>query len=118
MKYFKEIFIIFGMYYLGEGMHRLFELSIPGNLLGMLLLCLALQFHIVQVKQIETVSRFFMNHLPFFFLPAGVGIVTAFALIREVWIELLVLCAISSIFTIAICGKVVQYLLEREGTHE
>lgn len=113
MKLFRETIIILGIYLLGEFISKTLNLPIPGNVLGMLILLLLLIFKIVKVEQIETISNFFLDHLAFFFIPAGVGLISSFDIIKDIGIQLLVVCIITTAITMGITGKIVELLLKK-----
>ena len=82
MKLFREAIIIFGIYLLGVLIADVTRLPIPGNVIGMLILFLLLCFKVIKVEQISTISNFFLDHLAFFFIPAGVGLISSFTVIK------------------------------------
>lgn len=114
MKIFREVIILFGIYYLGEGIKLLTNVPIPGNLIGMLILFLLLCTHVIRLEQISTISDFLLGHMPFFFIPAGVALMTSFALIEDIWLQILVLCLITTFLTMGISGITVQFFMKRK----
>ena len=113
MKLFREIILIFGIYYIGEFLTAFLNLPIPGNLVGMLLLFLLLCCNVVKLKQVSTVSDFLLSHLSFFFIPAGVGLMSNFSLIANAWFPIIIVCAITTIITMGVTGKVVQLIMKK-----
>ncbi|MGG7178568.1 CidA/LrgA family protein [Clostridium paraputrificum] len=110
MKLFREAIIIFGTYLMGELISGLLNLPIPGNILGMLILLILLCTKIIKVEQIETVSNFLLDHLAFFFIPAGVGLMTSVGIIKDTWAKLIIVCIITTIVIIASTGLIVQFV--------
>ena len=51
MKIFREVLVIFGLYYVGELISTTLSLPLPGSLVGMILLFVLLQLHIVELEQ-------------------------------------------------------------------
>ena len=115
MKIFREVLIIFGIYFLGELLSKGLSLPLPGSLVGMLLLFVLLQTHILRLDQISTVSDFLLGHLPFFFIPAGVALMASFSAMEGLWVWLFLICLITTIVTMGCSGKIIQYLMERES---
>ncbi|WP_425458682.1 CidA/LrgA family protein [Clostridium celatum] len=72
MKFFRESILILSIYFAGEIISKLFNLPIPGNIVGMILLFLLLISNIVKLEKVENLSNFFLDHLAFFFIPATV----------------------------------------------
>lgn len=115
MKLFREVLILFGIYYIGEGIAQFTGVPIPGNLIGMILLLMLLCFRIVKLEQISTISDFLLGHMPFFFIPAGVALMSSFALISDTWIQIFVVCLITTFLTMGVSGKCVQNMMRKKG---
>ena len=111
MKIFREVLVIFGLYYVGELISTTLSLPLPGSLVGMILLLL----HIVELEQIATVSDFLLGHLPFFFLPAGVALMASFSAMKGLWIWMLVICLVTTIITMGCSGRIIQHMMERKS---
>lgn len=115
MKLFREVFLIFGIYFIGEGIHTLTSIPLPGSLIGMLLLFVLLLLRIIRLEHISTVTDFLLGHLPFFFIPAGVALMASFSLMQGLWIKMLVICLITTIITMGFSGKIIEYIMERNS---
>lgn len=114
MKLLREAMIIIGIYFFGELLSKSLFKFIPGNIIGMLILLIMLNKKIIKLEAIETVSKFLLEHLAFFFIPAGVGLLTAIELIRGNSIKLVFICIISTVLVMGITGIVVQVLINRK----
>lgn len=113
MKLFREAIIILGVYLLGELISGIFSLPIPGNILGMLILLALLCTKIIKLEQIETVSNFLLDHLAFFFIPAGVGLMSSVGIIKDTWLKLIIVCILTTIIIIGVTGTIVQLIKKR-----
>ena len=113
MKLFREALIIFAIYLLGELLSSLLHLPIPGNILGMVILFILLCTNIVKVDNISNVTRFLLDHLSFFFIPAGVGLMASIGVIKSTWWQLLVVCISTTIIIIGVTGTIVQTLSKK-----
>lgn len=82
LKYLRQLLIILGTYFIGQVIQAVFSLPVPGSVIGLLLLFFALHTGILKVHMIEEVCDFLLNHMAFLFVPAGVGLMTSFGLIR------------------------------------
>ena len=80
----------------------------------MFILLILLLTGIVELEMIEGVSNFLLDHLTFFFVPAGISIMTQFDLIKDTWARFLLVVFISTVLVIAITGIVSQALLKRK----
>lgn len=110
MKLFKEAIIILGIYLLSDFISKFFELPIPGNILGILILLVLLFTKIIKLEKIETISNFFLDHLAFFFIPAGVGLMSSTEIIKDSWLRIIFACVITTIIVIAATGITVQFI--------
>jgi holin-like protein len=113
LKLFREALIIFGIYLLGELLASVIHLPIPGNILGMVILFILLCTKIVKVDNISNVTNFLLNHLSFFFIPSGVGLMTSIGIIKSTWWQLLIVCISTTMIIIAVTGIVVQAISRR-----
>ncbi len=113
MKLFREMILIFGIYYIGEVLATILYLPIPGNLVGMLILFLLLCLKVIKLDQVSAVADFLLNHLSFFFIPAGVGLMTTYMLIADAWFQILILCFLTTVITMGITGKSVQFIMKK-----
>ena len=123
MKLFREALIIFGIYLVGELIVSLTHIPIPGNIIGLLLLLLGLCTKVIKVNQVETVANFFLDHLAFFFLPAGVSLMNSFGIIKASIIQIIIVCIITTAIIIASTGLIVQFIVnllnkDKKGTEE
>jgi holin-like protein len=115
MKIFKESIIIFGIYLISEFLSGFFNLPLPGSILGMVILFVLLCTKIIKLEQVSTVSNFFLDHLAFFFIPAGVGLISAVDVIKDILPQLLIICIVTTIITMAVTGRLVQMLSEKKN---
>ena len=112
MKILRESIIILSIYLIGEIISKALHLPIPGNILGMLILLLLLCTKVIKVAQIESISNFFLDHLAFFFIPAGVGLLTSFNLIKDSLLSILIICVITTALVLVVTGKIVELIIK------
>lgn len=110
MKLLRQLFIILAICLAGEFFHRFLHLPIPGNVLGMILLLICLCKGIIKVEMIEDITKFLLDHLAFFFLPAGVGLIIYFDLLKANWIPIFTICFAITIIVMIVTGRTVQFL--------
>jgi holin-like protein len=108
MKLIRQFAIILIFCFLGELLSRSLHLSIPGNVIGMILLVIFLCTGIIKLEAVEQVSDFLLEHLPFFFVPAGVGLITSASTIKNCWPFLIIIVMVSTIVAMSITGITVQ----------
>ncbi len=76
-------FIIYGIYLVGEFIQHLLHLSIPGNVIGFILMFFLLETGILKEKIIEDASNLLIGYLILFFIPYLVRIITYRSLIKK-----------------------------------
>ena len=105
-----HIIILYAFSLLGTWIKDLFNLSVPGSVVGLLLLFILLISNIIKLEWIELGSRFLISNLVFFFIPATVGVMNYFDLFKGKGILLVVVVLISTILVMASSGLVSQFL--------
>lgn len=115
MKILREMRIIILIAILGEAVHLNFNLPIPGNVLGMVILFICLYFNIIKITMISEISKFLLDYLAFFFVPAGVGILTCLPFLKGKLISVFLIIIISTILVIAVTGWVIQLYIRKVG---
>ncbi|HWQ44146.1 MAG TPA: CidA/LrgA family protein [Methanosarcina barkeri] len=111
----KEFSIILIIYFLGELLQKISGLPIPGNVVGMLILFLGLYTGIIKLKMIGKISDFLLDNLAFFFLPAGVSLITCFSLLEGKWTAILEVSLLSTVITLGVTGLIVEFVKKSLG---
>lgn len=106
----RQCAIIFGCLALGELIVWLTGVKLPSSVIGMLLLTLFLKLKIVRLEWVKGISDFLVDNLGFFFVPAGVALMTCFDLIREEWLPIVVATVISTAIVLVVTGWVHQLI--------
>jgi holin-like protein len=94
----------------GEAVSRIFDLPIPGNVLGMGFLLLGLTTKLVDIKWFEEAAEFLLSNMALFFVPAGVGVMVYSDLIAAEWLPITVATVLSTFVVMAVTGKIAQNL--------
>ncbi|MDY7548093.1 CidA/LrgA family protein [Glaciimonas sp. CA11.2] len=93
---------------LGEGITFALSLPIPGPVVGMLLLFVALVISPGLLERIEKTGTELLGHLSLLFVPAGVGIVVSAATVRGHWLAVIVSVIVSTILTLAVTATAIR----------
>ncbi|MBB3187308.1 CidA/LrgA family protein [Microbacter margulisiae] len=109
------ILILLLFYLAGDLLSLLIGNFIPGSVLGMLLLFVALVLKIVKPVHIHEASRFLLDNMMLFFIPVGVGLMTSYVLIGKYIVAIVVAAAISTILVISVVGWLAQKLEKRHS---
>ncbi|RSD26167.1 CidA/LrgA family protein [Mesobacillus subterraneus] len=92
-----------------------FDLLIPGNVVGMVLLFLLLWSRLVRLEWIEDASDFLVKHLSFFFVSISVGLMTLGGLLAKNGLQLAIILVFSAIIGMAFAGFASHVLIQRKG---
>ncbi|MDQ1275808.1 MAG: holin-like protein [Euryarchaeota archaeon] len=106
----KQFSIILSIYFLGELLQKTFRLPIPGNILGMLILFFGLLAGIIKLEMINRITDFLLDNLAFFFLPAGVSLITCFSVLEGKWAAVLGVSVISTVIILGVTGLTVEFV--------
>lgn len=109
----KQFGIIFGCLLVGELLSMIPGLSIPGSILGMLLLTALLERKVVNPRSIAPICRFLISNMAFFFVPPGVALMLYFDIIAAEWVPITVATVVSIFLVIVVTGRLHQFLHRR-----
>jgi holin-like protein len=110
LKILRQMALLLLIVFIGDILNKVFKIPIPGNILGMILLLIALITGIIKLHQIEDISKFLLDHLSFLFIPAGVGLLAVTGVLKDSWYVLLLIAIITTILVMAVTALVVQFL--------
>lgn len=109
LKIVMQIVLLFAFSYIGSVVQDLFHLSIPGSIIGLILLLICLFFRIIPVSFISRGAGTLLAILPLLFIPAMIGIMNYPSLLSLDGLFLLVVIVLSSIITLIMSGVIGQY---------
>lgn len=92
--------------------------AIPGSVIGMVLLFLALHFNVLKVSQVDEVGSWLTDNMAILFVPAGVGLMTNFDVLAESWLQLIVIMFVTTILMMIFVGKIVQAIMNKDQKSE
>lgn len=99
----------------GEVVARGLALPIPGPVLGMLFLFIALMLRQGPDKELQTTSQNLLQHLSLLFVPAGTGIMVHLHRVADEWLPLLLSLLISTAATLVVTALAMK-LCQRAPT--
>lgn len=115
MKYLKESAVIFGITLVGEVLNRGLSLPIPAGVYGLFLMLILLCSGIIKLKDVETTGDFLLEIMPILFVPAAVGLMESYGVMREILMPLVVICLVSTVAVMVVTGKVTEIILHSAG---
>lgn len=118
----KSIFFIFLFQLVGEVVQKLFQLTVPGPVIGLvllivfLLLCDRIQGRLLKSEfeeQLIKTSESILSYLPLLFVPIGVGVVLHISLLEKELFEVLVLLFVGTLSTIGFTAWLMQKIQKK-----
>ena len=110
-----DLAILLMFQFAGELIRAVTGLPVPGPVIGMVLLLIALLAKLPVPAGIHATSRKFLAYLGLLFVPAGAGVVTRLPMIGAHWLPIVIAVVGSTIITMVITAVVMRGL-ERLGT--
>lgn len=110
----KGLTIIFGFLLLGDIISVIFEIPIPGNVIGMILITIALQRGYIKLEDVKPTADVLIKNLALFFVPPGVGLMLYGGLLKEEFIAIGTSFVFSTFLVMAVVGYTQQKLEEKE----
>ena len=106
---------------IGEVIVRALGLSIPGPVLGMLLLFFGLLMVKVLPQSLSMASNSLLSHLSLLFIPAGVGLVVYLKALGDIWLPVATAVVTGLVVTMVVTAAlmlVVQRMLSKGKADE
>ncbi|MGN1403808.1 MAG: CidA/LrgA family protein [Ruminococcus sp.] len=118
MKWIKQFGIILGISFLGEILEECIPLPIPASIYGIVLLFLGLKFHVIPYASVRETGAFLIEIMPLMFIPAAVGLLESWDVIRPAWLEYIAVTVLSTFVVMIISGRVTQFIIRRRKGEE
>lgn len=120
MKYIRQFCIILFISFLGEILNRVIPLPVPASIYGIIILFLGLLTGIIPLASVKETGKFLVEIMPIMFIPAAVGLMNSWDLIRASWASYIVMTIVTTVAVMVISGHVTQAIIRRgkDGKHE
>lgn len=106
----KALFYIFLFLIVGELLKTAIDIPIPGSILGMVLIFIALKSKLLKLKIVKPASDKLVKYMVLFFVPYGVGLISYLDIIRSHWAVISVAVGLSTLITLYVTAFVQQKL--------
>ena len=117
-----SIFTILSFQLIGEFIQKFTEISIPGPVIGLILLLGVLLIRAKYFKEHHSIennlvdfSQRFLTYLPLLFIPVGVGVVMHLSLLEENLISVISVIVLGTLLTLALTGFIMEKLLKNDN---
>lgn len=104
MKIIKQLFVILVFYVLGEiiafGIKTILpNVFIPGTIIGLALLLVALLIKKIPIDHVDDVGSFLTSNMAFFFIPAAVSVLEYVNILQASFVRIIYIIVISIVFS-------------------
>lgn len=108
------LFYIFLFYYIGELISALINNFLPGSVIGMILLFLALFFKFIKPETVRGASQIIVKNMAIFFVPSAIGLMLYTDILMQSLPLVIVAIGVSTILTIISVAWTQQYFEDRK----
>lgn len=113
MKYLKQFCIILAISFAGELLNAWIPLPIPASIYGIVILFVGLLTGWIPYDSVRETGKFLIEIMPVMFIPAAVGLINSWELIRASWLQYLFVTAFSTVAVMAVAGRVTQAVIRK-----
>ena len=114
MKYLKQFLIILSISFIGEILKYIVPLPIPASIYGMVIMFICLQTKILKLDDVKSVGKFLIEIMPVMFIPAGVGLLTAWGILKPVCVPIILITVITTVVVMIVTGRVTQAVIRMD----
>lgn len=114
MKYIKQFAVILIITFIGEMLNGLIPLPIPASVYGLVLLYICLLTGLIKLSAVEDAGKFLIEIMPIMFIPAGVGLIESWDVLKPICIPFITITIISTIAVMSTSGVVVQWVMRHK----
>ncbi|CAK7024639.1 MAG: hypothetical protein PEPC_01041 [Peptostreptococcus russellii] len=112
MKYLKQFAIVIVITFIGEALNQILPLPIPASIYGLVIMLTALMTKILPVEKVKDVGKMLIQTMPIMFIPAGVGLITAWDKLGPIILPVTVITFISTVVVMVVSGKFTETLIK------
>ena len=98
----------------GNVLAKLIPITIPGSIIGMLLLFLLLSLQIIKEEWVKPGCMLLIRYMALLFIPISVGIIDYYQPIAEQAIPIIVSCTVSTLVTMLIVGGFAHFSYQKK----
>ena len=87
-------------------------MPIPASIYGLMLMLIVLVTGLIKTAQIEDTSDFLLEIMGVAFIPGGVGLITSWDSLKNMFVSALVITVAVTVLTIGITGVITQFIIK------
>ena len=117
MKYLKQFSIIILVSCVGEILNYVIPLPIPASIYGLVLMLGLLITKTIRLDAVKETAEFLIDIMSVMFIPAGVGLITYWAQLKQMLLPTCIIIIVSSVLVMVVTGKVTDWMLQNKGAN-
>lgn len=114
MKYIVQFEIILAISLMGELLNRVIPLPVPASIYGMAILFTGLCTGLIKLNMVREAGKFLIYMMPLMFVPAAVGLLDNWVVMKEFIVAILVISFVSTLVVVAVTGHVAQFIIGKK----
>lgn len=109
----KGFILLLTCQFIGEAIAKLFDLLVPGSVIGMLLLLVFLFIKKGSFPSLENAVSLHLKYLPLLFIPAAMGIITQVEIITKEFFAIFMALFFGTLIALAFAAKFMDFLTDK-----
>ena len=114
MKYLRQFMIILLVSFVGELLKYAIPLPVPASIYGLVILFILLETGALKLDAVKDTAIFLIEIMPVMFIPAAVGLLNAWDVLRPVVVPVIVVTVITTVLVMGVTGQVTQRVIRWE----
>ncbi len=116
IQYIRAFILIYACLYAGNAVSALLPLTIPGSIIGMLILFVLLSTQILPYKWVKPGCSVLIRYMALLFVPIGVGVMNYYDQLRSQFGPLVVSCFVSTFIVLLVVAYSSHYMHAERAT--
>ena len=112
MNIFAQLFVIFSICVVCEGVSAILPIPFPGTVLSMVVLLVLLLTRVLKPRQLKETSDFLLSNMTIFFIPACTGIINYADVLFENFWAIVLISLLTTPVVFFVTGHVVQLTMK------
>lgn len=100
--------------FIGEGLNYAIPAPIPASIYAMVILFVCLCTKIIKLDDVKDTGMFLIEIMPLMFIPAGVGLMKSWGVLKPLIVPVLVITVVSLVAVMGVSGRVSQRFIANE----
>ena len=114
MKYLHQFLLILAISFMGELLKEVLPFPVPASIYGMVILFIGLLSGLIPLGAVKEAGMFLIEIMPAMFIPAGVGLLTAWSVLKPVCVPIILITVITTVVVMIVTGRVTQKVIRMD----